>query len=368
MASAGVETVTILITDLVGSTGLESRIGPGAADELRDEHFALLRGALEESGGREVRNTGDGLIAAFDSASQAVSCAVAVQQRFERRNRAAEEQLLIKVGVSLGDATASDGDYFGMPVIEAARLCEHATGGQILAKEIVAHLAGARQENSFKSIGELELKGLPEALSTVEVDWEPLGEEGPSLPLPPRLQEMPPGGFVGRAAERERLSELFKEASEGNRRLVLISGEPGIGKTRLSTHTALEARSTGAVVLYGRCDEELAIPYGPWLEALTHYVEYGPESVLRAHTERHGGELTRMVPQLTERLPHVPLPRETDPDTERYLLWVRSWVSYARPQPASGSCSCSTTCTGPTSRRCYSSSTSSPRGKAHTGW
>jgi class 3 adenylate cyclase len=121
MSGAGVETVTILITDLVGSTGLESRIGPGAADELRDEHFSLLRGALEESGGREVKNTGDGLIAAFDSASQAVSCAVAVQQRFERRNRAAEEQLLIKVGVSLGDATSSDGDYFGMPVIEASR-------------------------------------------------------------------------------------------------------------------------------------------------------------------------------------------------------------------------------------------------------
>ena len=104
----------IRVGEVPGST-------PGAADELRDEHFSLLRGAVEENGGREVKNTGDGLIAAFDSASQAVSCAVAVQQRFERRNRAAEEQLLIKVGVSLGDATSSDGDYFGMPVIEAAR-------------------------------------------------------------------------------------------------------------------------------------------------------------------------------------------------------------------------------------------------------
>ena len=69
---SSVETVTILITDLVGSTGLESRIGPGAADQLRDEHFALLRAAIEEAGGREVKNTGDGLIAAFESASSAV--------------------------------------------------------------------------------------------------------------------------------------------------------------------------------------------------------------------------------------------------------------------------------------------------------
>jgi class 3 adenylate cyclase len=316
-----VETVTILITDLVGSTGLESRIGPGAADELRDEHFALLRGAIDEAGGRETKNTGDGLIAAFDSASQAVSCAVSVQQRFERRNRKSDEQLLIKVGLSLGDATAAaDGDYFGMPVIEAARLCDRASGGQILAKEIVAHLAGGRADHAFKAVGDLELKGIPEALATVEVAWEPLGEEAPSLPLPPRLQEMPPGGFVGRAAERERLTELIEEASDGNRRVALISGEPGIGKTRLATHTALEARAQGSFVLYGRCDEELGIPYGPWVEALTHYVEHGPEAMLRAHVERHGGELARLVPALRNRLDDVPPPTQADPDTERYLL------------------------------------------------
>ena len=74
-------------------------------------------------------------------------------------------------------------------------------------------------------------------------------------------------------------------------------------------------------MLYGRCDEELAIPYGPWIEALSHYVEHGPDAVLRAHVERHGGELVRMVPRLKERLPDLPPPRDTDPDTERYLLW-----------------------------------------------
>jgi predicted ATPase len=207
-------------------------------------------------------------------------------------------------------------------VVEAARLCDRAQGGQIHAKEIVAHLAGERAESSFRSDGPHELKGLPEAVSTVEVGWQPLGEEGPSLSLPPRLQELPRGGFVGRAADRARLSELLNEANVGNRRLALISGEPGIGKTRLSTHTALEARRAHrAVVLYGRADEELAIPYRPWIEALTHYAEQGPESVLRAHTQRHGGELVRMVPQLKARLPEVPPPRETDPDTERYLLW-----------------------------------------------
>ncbi len=316
-----VETVTILVTDLVGSTGLESRIGPGAADELRDEHFTLLRGAFEAARGREVKNTGDGLIAAFESASSAVDCAVSIQQRMERRNRSAGEQLLIKIGISLGDATAADGDYFGMPVIEAARLCDRATGGQILVKETVAHLAAGRVGDALKAVGALELKGLPEPLATVEVSWEPAGEEAPAVPLPPRLQGVPPVGFVGRASESERLRALFAEATEGKRRLVFLSGEPGIGKSRLSTHAALEARAHGALVLYGGSERELGVPYGPWVEALSHYVEHAPEPTLRAHVERHGGELARLVPVLRDRLPDMPAPRETDPDTERYMLW-----------------------------------------------
>jgi class 3 adenylate cyclase len=314
-------TVTILITDLVGSTGLESRIGPKAADELRSEHFSLLRSAVDETGGREVKNRGDGLLIVFESASQAVSCAVAVQQRFELRNRTSDEQLSIRVGLSAGDATVTDGDYFGMSVTEAARLCDQARGGQILADQLIGHLTGGRDGHTFKAIGELALKGFPEPVNAVEVGWEPLDEQGPSLPLPPRLQEMPQGGFVGRADELRRLRKLVREAPEAECRLALISGEPGIGKTRLSIHIALEARFRGAVVLYGRSDEELALPYGPWVEALTHYMEQAPEELLRDHVDQHGGELTRLLPTLAERVAGVPSPRETDPDTERHLLF-----------------------------------------------
>src|SRR5262245_17486772 len=214
-----VQTVTILITDLVGSTGLESRIGPKAADELRGEHFSLLRSAVDETGGQEVKNRGDGLFIVFESASQAVSCAVAVQQRFERRNRTSDERLSIRVGLSAGDATVTEGDYFGMSVTEAARLCDRAQGGQILASEVVGHLTGGRDGHAFKPIGGLVLKGFPEPVSAVEVAWEPLVEEGPSLPLPPRLQEMPQGGFVGRAGELRRLRKLVGEATEAECRL-----------------------------------------------------------------------------------------------------------------------------------------------------
>jgi predicted ATPase/class 3 adenylate cyclase len=319
MGAAAVETVTIVITDLVGSTQLESRVGPVTAEELREEHFGLLREAVSETGGREVKNTGDGLMVAFESAAAAVSCAVSIQQRFERRNRSAGEPLLIKAGVSAGDASTAEGDVFGMPVIEAARLCDRCSAGQILAKELVAHLAAGRG-HAFVSVGALELKGLPEPISAVEVKWEPALVTG--IALPERLRELPATAYVGRVPERERLTELWAQAREGSLRLALICGEAGVGKTRLSTQLALQAHEEGATVLYGRCDEDLGVPYQPWGQALGHLVKEAPQRVLAAHVERYGGDLARLLGALRDRVPDLPSPRESDPETERYLLYA----------------------------------------------
>jgi hypothetical protein len=260
------------------------------------------------------------MMCAFESAAAAVSCAVSIQQRFDHRNRTADEQLTIRAGISMGDATPSAGDYFGIPVIEAARLCDRASGGQIISTEMVAHLVGARG-HEFRPLGGLELKGLPQPLSSVEVAWTPLGDDAAAFPLPPGLTEAPPAGFVGREAESERLAQLFAQAKGGERRLALLAGEPGIGKTRLATQTAIEVHANGAAVLFGRCSEELAIPYGPWVEALGHYVAHAPGALLRSHAERHGGEVARIAPALRARIPDLPAPVQTDPETERYLLW-----------------------------------------------
>ena len=116
------------MTDLVGSTAMAERVGPAAAEGLRHEHFGLLRGALERTAGREVKNLGDGLMVVFSSASESLACAAQMQQAVEARNRRAEEQLGVRIGVSLGEATVQDGDYFGEPVVEAARLCAHGGG------------------------------------------------------------------------------------------------------------------------------------------------------------------------------------------------------------------------------------------------
>src|SRR4029077_12508968 len=97
----------------------------------------------------------------FTSASEAVRCAVAMQQRFERRYRGAEQALHIRIGVGAGEATVKDGDYFGVPSIEAARLCAQAPADGILVSIAVKMLAGRCEGVEFASAGALELKGFP---------------------------------------------------------------------------------------------------------------------------------------------------------------------------------------------------------------
>ena len=151
---ATIQTVTVLFTDLVGSTELSSSLGPEAADALRLTHFGLLRGAIQGAGGTEVKNLGDGLMVAFTSLSRALACAVAMQQAIERHNRRGEgAPLSIRIGISAGEATEEDGDYFGDPVIEAARLCAKANGGQILATEMVRMMAGRHADPGVRPGG-----------------------------------------------------------------------------------------------------------------------------------------------------------------------------------------------------------------------
>src|SRR5215204_3635034 len=172
-----VQLASILITDLVGSTGLETRVGPAQADELRHEHFSVLRAAMNACDGQEVKNTGDGLMVAFTSPSSAVECGVQMHQLMERRNQGTDDQLHVRVGIAAGEATVEDGDYFGMPSIEAARLCDKASSDGILVSAAAKMLVGRRDGLEFTSIGTLELKGIPEPAEAFDVTWAPLGSE-----------------------------------------------------------------------------------------------------------------------------------------------------------------------------------------------
>jgi class 3 adenylate cyclase/tetratricopeptide (TPR) repeat protein len=314
----------VLFTDLVGSTELRSRLGEDAAEDLRKDHDRLVAGSVETNRGRLVKHLGDGVMATFTGASDALAAAVAIQQALDRRNRSGpgDVPLAVRIGVSAGDVTFEAEDCFGTPVIEAARLCSAAGGGKILVADVVRALAGTAGGHQFVPRGALDLKGLSAPVPACEVTWVPLA--GPLLPMPGLLTR---AGriFVGRDEELERLGRLWKQATAGDRRVALLAGEPGIGKTRLAVELAGAVRGSGGVVLAGRCDEDLGVPYQPFVEALRHYVFSAAERRLG----RYAGDLARLLPELPDLVDGLPEPLRSDPETERYRLFdaLVGWLS-----------------------------------------
>ncbi|MHB1138268.1 MAG: adenylate/guanylate cyclase domain-containing protein, partial [Microthrixaceae bacterium] len=173
-------TVTVLFCDVVGSTERLVRIGDVAGDALRHDLFARLRRSVEEAGGTEVKNLGDGLMVVFPrSAVGALVCA-----RSMHRAAAAvdpDDPVRLRIGISVGEVAEEDGDWFGLPVVEAARLCAVAGTGQTLAVAHLRTLVGSRaEEHRLHDAGTRTLKGLAAPVAVVEVDWH----DGDGMPLP----------------------------------------------------------------------------------------------------------------------------------------------------------------------------------------
>jgi DNA-binding SARP family transcriptional activator len=315
--------VSFLFTDVVGSTKLLQRMGDDAAGELRRRHFALLREALAAHGGTEVKTLGDGLMAAFASPLAALRCAVAIQRAVAAETNPGQgPAVAVRVGLHAGAPIGEDDDYFGTPVVVAQRLCARARGGQILASSLVQGLVGNRGGCAFSPLGGLVLKGLTEPVAVCEVGWDQPPEAALPLPLPLQRES---SAFVGRDEEVSRLEAAWEEARAGRRQLVLVAGEPGVGKTRLAAEFAKRAHTGGGSVLFGRCDEATGIPYQPFVEALDVYLRQAPTPALG----RLAGELVRLVPELPERVGDLPPPICSDPETERYRLFdaVAAWLA-----------------------------------------
>jgi DNA-binding SARP family transcriptional activator len=339
-AASGV--VTFLFTDLVGSTELLDRLGDDDAEALRRTYFSLLRRAVSDAGGEEVKNLGDGLMVVFTSAIDAVRCAIAIQESIAEHNRATPPaSLAVRVGLHAGEPVRHEDDFFGTAVVIAKRLCDRADGGQILASALLTELVGTRGGFHFVPCGPLALKGLAVPVATMIVGWEATGGGAPR-PAPPEAQAEPDRAvpmpnlltdigrvFVGRKREQKELAQLWGDALDGRRRLALLAGEPGVGKTRLVAQFARRVHAEGVTVVAGRCDEDLGVPYQPFVESLRHFVEHVPNRQLATDLGRHAGELVRVHPDLAVRLAGLPPPLSSDPETERYRLFeaVTAWLA-----------------------------------------
>ena len=169
-------TVTILFTDIQDSSGIVQRLGDEASRALFRKHDALLRTALGEHSGVEVKHQGDGLMVAFSSARKATLCAIEMSRVIDRHNQEhAIEPLRVRIGLHTGEVIAEEEDYFGETVIVASRIMGQARGGQILVSEITKALVRAAT-CCFVDRGERPLKGIPGPHRLFEVEWEANGE------------------------------------------------------------------------------------------------------------------------------------------------------------------------------------------------
>jgi class 3 adenylate cyclase/tetratricopeptide (TPR) repeat protein len=308
-------TVTVLSTDLVGSTTMNQRLGDEAATAVELELAALAAEQVKIQRGIVVKDTGDGLMVAFQSARRAVACAQEIQRATARRNRShADSAVQLRVGLHTGEVLSQDGGLHGETLILAKRIEEVAPPGTIFASDTVHGVLGtARAE--LQGRGEFELKGIDAAWRLFEVPW--IDSETTGV-LPAR--ERTP--FVGRAPERARLVQAIEQARNGEGSFFLIAGEAGVGKSRLLHEAADEARRLGFRVLTGHCVDQGGAP--PYLPSIEHIEEaarsVSPEQLRLALGENAPG-IAKLMPELRARYSDIPKPVALPPEQERrYLL------------------------------------------------
>jgi class 3 adenylate cyclase len=163
---------TVLFTDVVNSTTLTQLLGDEAALALLGVHDTVVRDALSALGGREVKHTGDGIMASFVSTAAAVRCAIQIQRELEKHAKANPERALkVRVGAAAGEPVEQHNDLFGSTVQLASRLCAHAQPEQILVSNAIAELCLGKGL-SFEDLGEVALKGFGSPVRAHAAAWK----------------------------------------------------------------------------------------------------------------------------------------------------------------------------------------------------
>ncbi len=261
----------------------------------------------------------------------------------EIRLRALE--VIGRAGLALGGTQLGSVERAARALIESEPYRE--SGHVLLMESLAAQGNAAEGLRAFERLrtllrDELGATPSPQALAVHERLLNPRSRRAaaqreeapePTLALPAELLARAEAPLVGRRAELAQLGELWTGASAARepdavselaarrRRVVLLAGDAGIGKTRLVAELARRAHVEGAVVLTGRASEETVAPYQPFLEALRHFFLNAPLRLLRGTSREYGSELARLVPELRRRAPDLPAPVTGESETERYRLF-----------------------------------------------
>jgi predicted ATPase/class 3 adenylate cyclase len=312
---------TFLTADVRGYTRFTQEFGDEAAARLATKFAGVTRDEVSHHGGEVVELRGDEALVVFESARQALRASIQLQHRFAAETER-EPDLPLRVGIGLdaGEVIPVEGGFRGGALNLAQRLSSLAGPGEVLASDVAIQLARRTKGLVYSERGLVELKGFADPVRVIRVldEADPAVESLPllrdgrsgangsngtdesaetSLPIGGFLGALPEGLLVARDEEFDQILAAIQAVEGGTGRLVMLSGEPGVGKTRLAQEVTLKARNHSFVMASGRCYEpEANVPFYPFLEALA--------TLYALATPRIRQELPERWPEVLKLLPH----------------------------------------------------------------
>jgi tetratricopeptide (TPR) repeat protein len=288
-----------MFTDLVDFSALAQQ-DEALALRTVEEISNLLRPLFTDHGGREVKALGDGFLVEFDSALDATECAIQIQRRLFHRNQSAGiRPAEMRIGIHLGDVVQKDGDILGDAVNIASRIEPLAEASGICISGPVFEQVGNKIPYPCLQLDHAFLKNISTPISVFGVDlpWH----------APPAARVTP---WTDRTAELGNLREALRALALRKGVVVALSGESGIGKTRLAEEALRKAEGSGVRVLRGRrFEEELNAPYSHWVQAARTFVREAPPPMVFKVCDGCQREAAGLVPELSDRLgPQPPAP------------------------------------------------------------
>ncbi len=317
--------LTILFSDVEGSTNLRTERGDTVAQRILRSHEDVVRRCVAAYGGREVKALGDGFMVVFVSVRKALDCAISIQQNLDERSADSPgEELKVRIGINTGEVVAEGDDIYGQAVNAAARIASRAKGGDILVSEIVRQLTGAGPEFTFADRGHYRLKGFPDRWHLYSVVYQSTPAERTS----PFAEQAP---FVGRDSERAELRPFIGQTKDGVGAFVAIAGEPGVGKSRLAEELARRCLRDGFQTFIGRCYESGSQPYIPIVEALLQAMaQAASPQAFRQFLGDEAPDIARLIPKLRQLCPDIPPALQLPAEQQRHYLFSSLWDVLAR--------------------------------------
>jgi class 3 adenylate cyclase len=297
---------TLLFTDIVGSTQVVARVRDSAWRELLERHDTMVLERVREFGGQVNARTGDGFFIAFDSPGQAVRCAHALCTAITPLG------LQLRAGIHTGECERTDSGLVGLAVHVAARIAALGRPDEVLVSGTVRELL-AGSDVDFTDRGRHTLRGVPG-------EWQLFALQATAGGLPHAAPLESPGsadasarapapgaGFVGRRAELDELLAALARAQQGHGALFLLSGDAGIGKTRLAGELVARAQASGIRCVWSSAWDGGGAPaYWPWIQVVRRLVQDVPGEALTARLGSTAPYLAHIVPELGEVLPGLP--------------------------------------------------------------